>query len=263
MPSTPFQLIVTGKAEISHPAERAIINVSVSSSGINRASVSDKVITTAEHIESLLGDLSPRDHETAPLDHWSKTPFSSTSHVPYNHKDPDTPLARQYNAVITFEIRFRDFEVLESFGSEVSSLGHVVEVQNISWILTDETLESLKTQLRQQAARDARRKARDYCVVLAPHTNVPAVELQEGDARSTMSAGFVGGGAGNGIFGGGGYYEGSGVAAQSAQAATVSRSIQQARRGVGDGQDARTEDLGFDAQKVKLAIEVTAKFQVD
>lgn len=269
MPSTPFQLIVTGKAEVAHLAELAIINVSVSSSGINEASVSDKVITTAKHIESLLGPLSPQDDtakakKAAPIAHWSKTSLSSTSHGLYHHQDPDQPPIRQYNVAISFNIHFWDFQALSSFGTKLSSISHV-EVQNISWILTDATLKSFKTELLIQAAQDALRKVRDYCDVLACKANVRPVELQEGDARSTMSAGFGGGGrgAGNGIFGGGGCYGESGVAAQYAQTATVSRSIQQARRGGEDGEDARTEGLRFDAQEVKMAMEVTVKFQAD
>lgn len=269
MPSTPFQLIVIGKAEISHPAELAIINVSVSSSGIDEASVSDKVITTAKHIESLLGALSPQDDTAkaiiaAPIAHWSKTSLSSTSHGLYHHQDPDQPPIRQYNVAISFDISFRDFQALRSFGIKLSSISHV-EVQNISWILTDATMKSFKTELRIQAAQDAMQKAWDYRDVLACNANVRPVELQEGDARSTMSAGFGGGGKGaeNGIFCGGGCYGESGVAAQYAQTATVSRSIQQARRGGEDGEDARTEGLMFDAQEVKWAMEVTVKFQAD
>lgn len=269
MPSTPFQLIVTGKAEIAHLAELAIINVSVSSSGINKASVSDKVITTAKHIESLLGPLSLQDDTAkaktaAPIAHWSKTSLSSTSHGLYHHQDPDQPPIRQYNVAISFDISFRDFQALRSFGTKLSSISHV-EVQNISWILTDATLKSFETELREKAAQDALQKAWDYCDVLAYKSNVRPVELQEGDARSTMSAGFVGGGrgAGNGIFGGGGYHGESGVAAKYAQTATVSRSMHQAKIGIGNGEYARTEGLRFDPQKVKMAMEVTVKFEAD
>lgn len=269
MPSTPFQLIVTGKAEVAHLAELAIINVSVSSSGINEASVSDKVITTTKHIESLLGPLSPQDDTAkaktaAPIAHWSKTTLSSTSHGLYHHQDPDQPPIRQYNVAISFDISFMDFQALRSFGTKLSSISHV-EVQNISWILTDATMTSFKTELRIQAAQDAMQKAWDYRDVLACNANVRPVELQEGDARSTMSAGFVGGGrgAGNGIFGGGGYHGESGVAAKYAQTATVSRSMQQAKIGIGNGEYARTEGLRFDAQKVKMAMEVTVKFEAD
>lgn len=269
MPSTPFQLIVIGKAEISHPAELAIINVSVSSSGINEASVSDKVITTAKHIESLLGPLSPQDDtakakKAAPIAHWSKTSLSSTSHGLYHHQDSDQPPIRQYNVAISFNIHFWDFQALSSFGTKLSSISHV-EVQNISWILTDATLKSFETELREKAAQDALEKACDYCYVLAYKANVQPVELQEGDARSTMSAGFGGGGrwAGNGIFGGGGYHGESSVAAKYAQTATVSRSMQQAKIGIGNGEYARTEGLRFDAQEVKMAMEVTVKFQAE
>lgn len=202
--------------------------------------------------------------KAAPIAHWSKTSLSSTSHGLYHHQDPDQPPIRQYNVAISFDISFRDFQALRSFGTKLSSISHV-EVQNISWILTDATLKSFETELREKAAQDALEKACDYCNVLAYKANVQPVELQEGDARSTMSAGFVGGGrgAGNGIFGGGGYHGESGVAAKYAQTATVSRSMQQAKIEIGNGEYARTEGLRFDAQEVKMAMEVTVKFEAD
>ena len=74
----PFIINVTGRAEIPHPAERALIHVSVASSGINKAAVSDEVLTTARHIEGLLRQLSPQEDtpeakQAAALAHWSKT----------------------------------------------------------------------------------------------------------------------------------------------------------------------------------------------
>ena len=257
MSSTPFHLIVTGKSEIPHPAERAIINVSVSSSGTNKASVSDEVITTAKHIETLLSPLSPQNESpeakaSAPLAHWSKTSLSSTSHVPYNHKNPDITLDRQYTASISFDIRFRDFKALGSFGTKLSSLSHV-EVQNIDWRLTDATEKSFKAQLRKEAAKDAMQKARDYCEVLGC-TNVRPVELREGDARASMPSG-----PGGGLFGNSSGGPGAGLFAQQAPQMQMARMARRAP----DGDDQKSEDLAYDAQEVKMAMEITVKFQAD
>lgn len=46
---TTFEVTVTGKAEIPHHAERGLINISVASESLNKAAVSDEVITAAEN----------------------------------------------------------------------------------------------------------------------------------------------------------------------------------------------------------------------
>ena len=176
-----FELTVTGKAEIPHSAERAVINVSVSSQGLNKAAVSDEVITTAKHIESLLRQLSPTDSSAeakaaAPLAHWNKTSLSFTSYVPTDNDGRE--LARNYKASVGFDIRFKEFKALGGFGARISSLPHV-EVRKIEWILTTETEKSFHSQLRRDATVDAMEKARDYCDVLGC-TNVKPVKLAEG-----------------------------------------------------------------------------------
>ena len=111
--AAPFSLKVTGNAVIPHPAERAVINVAVESSGQNKATVSDEVLTTAKHLETLLRQMAPSDRtpeakQASPLAHWSKTGLTATSHIPWvnspfgigNTAPEQQP--RQYDASITF-----------------------------------------------------------------------------------------------------------------------------------------------------------------
>lgn len=42
-PAEIFEITVTGNAEVSHAAERAVLNVVVSSDGSNKAAVADEV----------------------------------------------------------------------------------------------------------------------------------------------------------------------------------------------------------------------------
>ena len=190
MPSDvePFVVRVDGYAEIPRPAERALIDVVITSSGKNKAAVSEEVITTAKHVENLLRELSPADEsaeakDAAALAHWAKTTLSSTSHVPYN-KDGQ-PEARQYQASINFDIRFKDFKALGGFGSRLSALSHV-EVRNIRWALTTATERSFKSQLRKEATRDALEKVKDYCEVMNCR-NLRPVELTEDQSTAYSS----------------------------------------------------------------------------
>lgn len=186
----PFVINVKGFAEIPRSAERALIFVTVMSTGTNKAAVSDEVLTTAKHVESLLRELSPQ-HKTpeakqaASLAHWSKTTMSATSYVPYDYTgNPHIP--RQYNASIKFNIRFKESKALGDFGSRISALQHV-EVIDVDWILTAATERSYRAELRKEATRDALQKAHDYCEVLGC-TYVRPVELDEGTAMTRAVA---------------------------------------------------------------------------
>lgn len=255
MSSFPAQLemIVTGKAEIPHIAERALINLSVSCGGPSQASVSESVISKAKHIESLLDALSPQDDTpeakaAAPLAHWSKTNLSSTSIAPYNSKEPGVPLPRIYKATINFDIRFRDFQALGSFGTRVAGLA-LLEVKEINWILTEATEKSFRQELRKVAAEDALQKAKDYIAVLGCG-RLRAVELTEGDMRSAMAGPRPGGGGG-------------GMMGMYQPPMKYNLQTQPAKKrapGSGGAGDEGSEDLSFDAQEVKMAMEVTVKF---
>ncbi|EME83262.1 uncharacterized protein MYCFIDRAFT_7308, partial [Pseudocercospora fijiensis CIRAD86] len=167
-----------GNAEIPHPAERAIVNLNVSSSGPNKTAVSDEVITAAKHLESLLRDLGEASEEASnpsPLSHWSKKSLTSSSHIPYNRDGEARP--RKYSSKIQFDIRFKDFKALGAFGTKASALPHV-EVQNIEWMLTPATEKFFRSQLRKDAARDAIEKAKDYCEATGCW-NLRPVELNE------------------------------------------------------------------------------------
>lgn len=190
-----FVIKASGRAEIPFPAERAVINVLVSSTGTNKAAVSDEVLTTAKHLETLLKDLSPKDDSAASkaaaaLAHWSKTNLTSTSYVPRTVDATQPPWPREYTATIKFDIRFKEFKSMGAFGSRLTALEHV-EVQSISWILTDATEKSHRSEMRKLAAQDALQKAQDYCEVLGC-TNIRPVELNEGAHNFTPGRSLFG-----------------------------------------------------------------------
>ncbi|KXT05770.1 hypothetical protein AC578_1022 [Pseudocercospora eumusae] len=237
----PFQITVQGNSEIPHPAERAIVNLKVSSSGPNKAAVSDEVITTAKHIESLLRDLGEASEDASnpsPLSHWSKKSLTSSSHVAYDRDGEARP--KKFSSKIPFDIRFKDFKALGAFGAKVSALPHV-EVQDILWTLTPATEKSFKSQLRKDAAKDAIEKARDYCEATGCGNLVP-VELSEGNVyMPTTRSGMV-------------------YAARFASAG-----ISEEEEGNEEMLDAgpQDEDLEFEPQEIKMILDVTMKFWAD
>jgi uncharacterized protein YggE len=74
-------------------------------------------------------------------------------------------LARQYHARTTFEVKFRDFNKLGSFATSLSTMAHI-SITNIKWSLRDMTRDSLASQSRKMALKDAITKADDYAEVL-------------------------------------------------------------------------------------------------
>lgn len=246
---SPFTIHVNGKAVIPHPAERALINVVVASSGTSKQWVSDEVITTAKHVEGLLRELSPKNDseeakKAAPLAHWSKTSLSATSHVPRDRDGND--LARKYHATVTFDIRFRNFEKLGSFGTRLSVIPHV-EVNNIQWILTNITEKAFHSQLRKEAARDALQKAEDYAEVLGCK-HVKPVELSEAGLSSHA-----------------GMYAARMVQQQQPQglyAQTAPGSNPFGGFGV-NGTQRNESGLDFRPEEVTMSLDVTAKFHAE
>lgn len=261
----PFVMTVSGQATVPHPAERALINVVVSSSGLNKQMVSDEVMTTAKHVETMLRALSPQDESeeakvAAPLAHWSKTSMSSTSYVPHN-SDESKEAPRRYNASINFDIRFRNFKELGAFGTKLSALPHT-EVQNIDWILTDTTQKRFHSELRKKAARDACQKAQDYAEALGC-TNVRPIELSEGHLSSVAGIGRARAMQGQSAvrhafaFGqaSGGFGQPSGLFAQSAPA--------QPSLPPG-GNDPRDEsELEFKPEEIKMTLTINTTFHAE
>lgn len=197
----PFTLTTHGHHTIPHPAERALLTITITSTGPNKPSVADDVATTAAHLETLLRELSPpaenptpESKATAPLAHWSKTGLSATSHVPHTpphrNKQGDlvhpSPQPRQYTSKLTFDIRFQHFAALGAFGTRVAALP-CAEISAIDWILTAPTRERHESALRRAATADALAKARDYCDVLCCGDLRP-VELTEGDVTTSSGA---------------------------------------------------------------------------
>lgn len=155
----------------------------MSSQGTNKASVSDEVFTTAQHVEGLLRELSPSDlsqqaKDAAPLAHWSKTGLSATSFVPFSYDGKErVEQPRKHKSRITFDIRFKHFGPMGGLGAKLSALPHS-EVTHIDWILTAETWQSYQCELRKAAAQDARSQAQDYCRALGSGNPCP-VELEK------------------------------------------------------------------------------------
>lgn len=176
-------MTVQGYAVIPRTAERAVLDVEISSSGTSRKWVSEEVTTSAKDLQSLLRSMSPSDaseeaKQSAALAHWSMTSLTTTSYMPADENGNDLKDAdRMYSAVTTFDIRVRDFDKLGAFATRLSNSQHV-KIKNIDWALTEPTKKAFESELRKMAAKDALQRARDYAEALGL-TTVKPIELDE------------------------------------------------------------------------------------
>ncbi|KAH6665559.1 hypothetical protein B0J14DRAFT_492192 [Halenospora varia] len=201
----PLIVTVYGQSELYHRAERAVMSISVTSSGPSQEQSSQDVTSTASSIQSTLRALSPKDATgvataDAAITHWTMKTLSTSFH------DNSTTNTRVYRATTSFEIKFANFEKLGEVASTFSTTPNVA-INSINWHLLDSTRKSLETQGRKLSVQNAMGKARDFVdafpggegKVLAPS------ELKdEKNVSVTSSHGRVMGSRGDGVGGGGG-----------------------------------------------------------
>jgi uncharacterized protein len=186
----PLIINVSGTSTISRRAERAVVSIYVSSSGNNQEQVATEVTSVAKTLQTTLRELS--EHEsppgstekdtatTAAITHWSMDTLSTSSYIIYhdndrNKQDSEKNGTRQYNAHVSFEIKFADFTVLGNVCNDLAKM-QFVSVRNIDWRLTDKTKASLVGMSRQLAVKDAVSKAKDFGCAVGRST-VTAVEI--------------------------------------------------------------------------------------
>jgi uncharacterized protein YggE len=69
--------------------------------------------------------------------------------------------SRYYTAEAAFEIKFKDFGVLNTLATRFSAMQNIT-ITNVTWALTDSTKDSIQGSARKQAAESAKEKAIDY-----------------------------------------------------------------------------------------------------
>lgn len=179
----PLTIAVTGVAVIPMRAERALLNVEISSTGFSRVFVSEEVQMSCRSLEDILRKNSPANdtplaQEAATIAHWSMTSLRTTSHLPTDQYGSVLKNAqRVYSTSVSFDIRVKDFSKLGTFASQVSTLPYTV-LHNVRWALTSTTRRAHESKLRKIAAEDALERAKDYAKALGLAAVWP-VEVKE------------------------------------------------------------------------------------
>ncbi|KAI5259525.1 hypothetical protein E4T42_00192 [Aureobasidium subglaciale] len=179
----PLTITVTGIAIIPKKAERALLDVEISSTGFSRAFISEEVQLSCRRLEDLLRKTSAANdtqiaRDSATVAHWSMTSMRTTSHLPTDQYGTVLKNAqRVYSTSVTFDIRIRDFNKLGTFASQVTVLPYTL-IHSVRWALTSTTRQAHESQLRSMAAEDALERAKDYAKALGLSAVWP-VEVKE------------------------------------------------------------------------------------
>ena len=234
----PLEIDVKGEVEILLPAERALLSVNVNTEGLDKTKVTDAVIQSARKVEMRLREVSARQGgQTAAVDYWSRTSLLESDHVPYDH-ERKINLPREHQASVNFEIRLQKFNRLGSIIRNLVAIEHV-NSRGVEWILTPDTKEAQRSNLRVSAAQNALSKAQDYAKALGCG-KVTAVEMKEAQAYTRSSSRK------------GGMVPTDGVETQSKNMADAD-----------DWEDVSEEAFQYTPEEVKMTQSVNAKFRAN
>lgn len=164
----PLTIEVGGDSRITRAAERSVLHIRVSSTSKSQNDASQDVTYVCNKLRENFYNLSPKTTDgptapDAPVTQFTMSAFTTNSHVPRN--DDGDEHAREFTASTRFTAIFRDFEKLGEITSSLFSMPHV-EIECTEWRLTESTIQSLGSESRKAAMRDAIRKAKDYGEVL-------------------------------------------------------------------------------------------------
>ena len=182
----PTTFHVEGYSVLRHRAERAVLNVHVTSNGPEKETPSMNVITTAQQLQDLFKQHTASDGAVKDASITSVTMASITtnSHIPRDEKNQ--PLPREFTATTSFRVKFSDFGVLGRIAKQLATIEHV-ELRGVGWELTDETEASLASKCRRNAVKNALDKASDYTEALGLSKNLKVDEVNEGSLSGQNS----------------------------------------------------------------------------
>ncbi|KAK5046604.1 hypothetical protein LTR84_007365 [Exophiala bonariae] len=192
----PTSINIQGRAKLHKLAERAKLDISVSSSKYSQTEASKNVIEAINAVQTHLDQtLCPRlengDISTeAPVSFYSIGSLTTSNDDEYDD-DHNKTGKRLYSATCSLDVRFRDFKGLGDAVVKWASEPHV-SLQGIEWLLTEESQTALEEQAKLVALRHAISRAQGYADVIGRRTVTP-VKIEDtqymfGEARVMQAA---------------------------------------------------------------------------
>lgn len=199
------RISVYGRATHSHRPERAQVRTAITLEGQDRSAVLAE--STAAH--NAVAEQARAHVESGAATWWGAEQVRSQPVKEYV-KDSDTTITK-FRATSQVLVRFQDFDALAAW---VSAIGERrgVNVQGISWELTQQARRAAEAQVRRAALTDAVTRAADYAAALGAGT--PQLEVVYEEGLRPNSTGGPGGPAFAARAGGGAPHGGAAVTLQ-------------------------------------------------
>ena len=160
-PMTPVEITVCGSHSVSVPPQQATVYANLGAEGPAPQPVFDAVATATADVTRSLE--SRHDAENPPVLKFAVDQVRRGSHRPFNRDGEQLPLV--HTATVSITATFTDFDDLAAWvgwTAGVPGLG----VGYIDWALADADRLRVERTTRQEAVRDARRRAQDYADAL-------------------------------------------------------------------------------------------------
>jgi uncharacterized protein YggE len=175
---TDVEISVRGSHSATVPPERATVYATVSADGPAPEPV---VAVVASALAEVTASLESRhDPADGPVTRYSVEQVRKDAHRPYNQDGRQLPVVHTASASLT--ATFVDFDDLADWVDRTARLDGV-GINHLEWTLTDSTRHAVERETRQEAVRDAVRRAQDYA---------DALDLGPVTVRSISDAGLSG-----------------------------------------------------------------------
>ncbi|MCP2263774.1 SIMPL domain-containing protein [Promicromonospora thailandica] len=179
------RIAVEGQAKRTHPAERGTVNLHVVFSGTLRSDVVQQVART----HTILVDQAKAHVAAGAAERWESASVHSYVYDDRvkNSESGGKQRVRRFRASARLSVTFSDFEVLSTWLADVMDVDGV-EIDWVSWTLTDETRKALQAEARVEAAEETVVRAQSYADALGLGPVAP-VALYEAGLRGGSDGG--------------------------------------------------------------------------
>lgn len=180
------RIAVEGQATRTHPAERGTVNLHVAFSGTLRNDVVEQVART----HTLLVEQAKAHVSAGAAERWDSESVHSYVYDDRvkNSQAGGKQRVRRFRASARLSVTFSDFEVMSTWLADIMDVDGV-EIDRMTWALTDETRKALQAEARVEAAEETVVRAQSYADALGLGPVSPV---------AIYEAGLRGGGGGGG-----------------------------------------------------------------
>ncbi|MCB0942297.1 MAG: SIMPL domain-containing protein [Mycobacterium sp.] len=158
---TVVEINVRGSHTVTLAPERATVHATVGIEGPAPEPVFEAV---AAGLAEVVRSLEESHHaKRGPVTWYAVDQVRRGSHRPWNEQGEQLPLV--YSATVSIAAKFRDFDELARWVAWSATV-EGLSIRYVHWALTERRRIAVERKTRQQAVRDARRRAQDYADAL-------------------------------------------------------------------------------------------------